>query len=134
MKKSLLATFCIAALFVLIALMFKVEENPVIETNTVSIQQEIVYTYITTEMLTNGYGGVYGHKDYICYGVQDGNRILDREDRVDFVTMRKSEKDHSYIEYYYKRKIYEDGTYHDRYDGVALYLTDDMMKNLRTSN
>lgn len=42
MKKTLLATFCITALFVLIILMFPFKENPVIETKTVSIQQEIV--------------------------------------------------------------------------------------------
>lgn len=134
MKKTILATFCITALFILIILMCPVKENPVLETKTVSIQQKIVYAYVTTEMLTNGYGGVYGHKDYICYGIQDGNNILDKEDRMDCVTMRKSEKDHSYIEYYYDRKIYEDGTYHDRYAGAALYLTNDMLKNLRTSN
>lgn len=134
MKKTLLATFCIAALFVLITLMFPIKENPVKEETTVSVQQEIVYAYVTTEMLTNGYGGVRGHKDYICYGVQDGNNILDKEDRIDFVTMRKTEKDHSYIEYYYERRIYEDGTYCDRYTGAALYLTNDMLKNLRTSN
>ena len=134
MKKTLLATFCIGALLVLLSLMLKVEKNTIVETKTVSIQQEIVYAYVTTEMLTNNYGGVYGHKDYICYGVQDRNNILDKEDRMDSVTMQKSEKDHSYIEYYYERKIYEDGTYHDRYDGAALYLTDDMLKNLMTSN
>lgn len=134
MKKALLATFCMAALFVLITLMLPIKENPVIETTTVSVQQEIVYAYVTTEMLTNGYGGVRGHKDYICYGVQDGNNILDKEDRIDFVTMRKSEKDHSYIEYYYERKIYEDGTNYDVYAGAALYLTNDMLKNLRASN
>lgn len=134
MKKSLLATFCIAALFVLITIMCPIKENPIIETTTVSVQQEIVYAYVTTEMLTNGYGGVHGHQDYICYGVQDGDNILDKEDRMDYVTMRKSEKDHSYIEYYYERRIYEDGTHYDRYAGAALYLTDDMLKNLRTSN
>lgn len=134
MKKALLATFCIAALFVLIILMFPFKENPVVEIKTVSIQQEIVYAYVTTEMLTNGYGGVHGHQDYICYGVQDGDNILDKEDRMDCVTMRKSEKDHSYIEYYYERRIYEDGTYYDRYTGNALYLTDTMLKNLRASN
>lgn len=134
MKKALLVTFCIAALFVLIILMFPFKENPVIETKTVSIQQEIVYAYVTTEMLTNGYGGVHGHQDYICYGVHDGDNILDKEDRMDCVTMRKSEKDHSYIEYYYERKIYEDGTHYDIYAGAALYLTDDMLKNLRTNN
>lgn len=134
MKKALLATFCITALFVLIILMFPFKENPVVETKTVSIQQEIVYAYVTTEMLTNGYGGVHGHQDYICYGVQDGDNILDKEDRMDCVTMRKSEKDHSYIEYYYERRIYKDGTHYDIYAGAALYLTDDMLKNLRTSN
>lgn len=134
MKKALLATFCIATLFVLIILMFPFKENPVVETKTVSIQQEIVYAYVTTEMLTNGYGGVHGHQDYICYGVQYGDNILDKEDRMDCVTMRKSEKDHSYIEYYYERKIYEDSTHYDIYAGAALYLTDDMLKNLRTSN
>lgn len=134
MKKALLATFCITALFVLIILMFPFKENPVVEIKTVSIQQEIVYAYVTTEMLTNGYGGVHGHQDYICYGVQDGDNILDKEDRMDCVTMRKSEKDHSYIEYYYERRIYEDGTHYDIYAGAALYLTDDMLKNLRTSN
>lgn len=134
MKKALLATFCITVLGVLIILMLPFKENPVIEETTVSVQQEIVYAYVTTEMLTNGYGGVRGHKDYICYGVQDGSNILDKEDRMDLVTMRKSEKEHSYIEYYYERRIYEDGTYYDRYTGAALYLTDDMLKNLRTSN
>lgn len=134
MKKALLATFCITVLGVLIILMFPIKENPVVEIKTVSAQQEIVYAYVTTEMLTNGCGGVYGHQDYICYGVQDGNNILDKEDRMDCVTMRKSEKDHSYIEYYYERRIYEDGTYYDRYTGAALYLTDTMLKNLRTSN
>lgn len=134
MKKTLFALFGITALFVLIILMFPFKENPVVETKTVSVHQEIVYAYVTTEMLTNGYGGVYGHRDYICYGVQDGDNILDKEDRMDCVTMRKSEKDHSYIEYYYERRIYEDGTYYDRYTGNALYLTDTMLKNLRTSN
>ena len=134
MKKALFATFCIAVLFVLITIMCPTKENPIIETTTVSIQKEIVYAYVTTEMRTNGYGGVRGHQDYICYGVQDGDNILDKEDRMDCVTMRKSEKDHSYIEYYYERRIYEDGTYYDRYTGAALYLTNDMLKNLRTSN
>ena len=134
MKKALLATFCIAALFVLTTIMCPIKENPIIETTTVSVQQEIVYAYVTTEMLTNNYGGVHGHQDYICYSVQDGNNILDKEDYIDLVTMRKSEKDHSYIESYYERRIYEDGTYYDRYAGAALYLTDTMLKNLRTSN
>ena len=66
MKKALLATFCIAALFVMITIMCPIKENPVIEEATVSVQQEIVYAYVTTEMLTNGYGGVHGHQDYIC--------------------------------------------------------------------
>lgn len=134
MKKALLATFCIAALFVLITMMCPIKENPVIEETTVSVQQEIVYAYVTTEMLTNNYGGVYDHQNYICYGVQDGDNILDKEDRMDCVTMRKSEKDHSYIEYYYERRIYKDGTHYDIYAGAALYLTNDMLKNLRTSN
>lgn len=134
MKKALLATFCITALLILLVIMFPFKENSVVEIKTVSTQQEIVYAYVTTEMLTNGYGGVHGHQDYICYGVQDGDNILDKEDYIDLVTMRKSEKDHSYIEYYYERRIYEDGTYWDRYAGYALYLTDDMLKNLRTSN
>ena len=134
MKKSIFVTFCIAALLVLLVIMFPFKENSVVEIKTVSTQQEIVYAYVTTEMLTNGYGGVRGHQDYICYGVKDGDNVIDEEGRMDLVTMRKSEKDHSYIEYYYERKIYEDGTYHDRYDGAALYLTDDMLKNLMTSN
>lgn len=134
MKKALLATFCITALFVLITIMCPIKGNPVIEETTVSVQQEIVYAYVTTEMLTNNYGGVYDHQNYICYGVQDGDNILDKEDYMDLVTMRKSEKEHSYIEYYYERRIYEDGTYYDRYTGSALYLTDTMLKNLRTSN
>ena len=134
MKKSIFVTFCIAALLVLLVIMFPFKENPVVEIKTVSTQQEIVYAYVTTEMLTNGYGGVHGHQDYICYGVQDGDNILDKENYMDLVTMRKSEKDHSYIEYYYERRIYEDGTYYDRYTGAALYLTNDMLKNLRTSN
>ena len=134
MKKAILATFCITALLVLLVIMFPFKENPVVEIKTVSTHQEIVYVYVTTEMITNYNGCVQGHQDYICYGVQDGDNILDEEDRMDLVTMRKSEKDHSYIEYYYERRIYEDGTYCDRYYGSALYLTDDMLKNLRTSN
>lgn len=126
--------FALAVAFVLMVLLCACKENQVVEEKTVSIQQEIVYAYVTTEMLTNGYGGVHGHRDYICYGVQDGDNICDKEDRVDYVTMRKSEKDHSYIEYYYDRKIYEDGTNYDVYAGAALYLTEDMLKNLRTSN
>ena len=114
MKKKL---FALAVAFVLMVLLCACKENQVVEEKTVSIQQEIVYAYVTTEMLTNGYGGVYDHKNYICYGVQDGDNILDEEDRMDCVTMRKSEKDHSYIEYYYERRIYEDGTYYDRYTG-----------------
>ena len=133
MKKSIFVTFCIAALLVLLVIMFPFKENPVVEIKTVSTQQEIVYAYVTTEMLTNNYGGVHGHQDYICYGVQDGDNVIDEEGRMDLVTMRKSEKDYSYIEYYYERRIYEDGTYYDRYTGYALYLTDDMLKNLRTS-
>lgn len=120
--------FALAIAFVLMVLLCACKENQVVEEKTVSIQQEIVYAYVTTEMLTNGYGGVYDHQNYICYGVQDGDNIIDEEDRVDCVTMRKSEKDHSYIEYYYERSIYEDGTYYDRYTGDALYLTDDMLK------
>lgn len=131
MKKKL---FALAVAFVLMVLLCACKENQVVEEKTVSIQQEIVYAYVTTEMLTNGYGGVHGHRDYICYGVQDGDNILDKEDYMDFVTMRKSEKDHSYIEYYYDRRIYEDGTHYDIYAGNALYLTDTMLKNLRTSN
>lgn len=126
--------FALAVAFVLIVLLCVCKENPVVEEKTVYIQQEIVYAYISTEMRTNGYGGVRGHQDYICYGVLDGDNICDKEDRVDYVVMRKSEKDHSYIEYYYDRKIYEDGTNYDVYAGAALYLTDDMLKNLRTSN
>lgn len=126
--------FALAVAFVLMVLLCFYKENPVVEEKTVSIQQEIVYAYISTEMLTNGYAGVYDHQDYICYGVLDGDNILDKEYSVDCVTMRKSEKDYSYIEYYYDRKIYEDGTNYDVYAGSALYLTDDMLKNLRTSN
>lgn len=134
MKEALLTLFGTAALFAMIVLVLPIKGNPVIEEAPVSIQQEIAYSYVTTEMLTNGYGGVHGHQDYICYGVHDEDNILDKEDRMDLVTMRKSEKDHSYIEYYYERRIYEDGTYYDRYTGAALYLTDTMLKNLRTSN
>lgn len=126
--------FALAVAFVLMVLLCACKENPVVEEKTVSAKQEIVYAYISTEMLTNGYGGVYGHQDYICYGVLNGDNICDKEDRVDYVVMRRSDKDHSYIEYYYDRKIYEDGTNYDVYAGAALYLTDDMLKNLRTSN
>lgn len=126
--------FALAIAFVLIVLPCACKENPVVEEKTVSAKQEILYAYITTQMETNGYGGVIGHKNYLCYGVLNGNSIEDKEDRIDFVTIRKSEENHSYIEYYYDRKIYEDGTHDDIYAGAALYLTDDMLKNLRTSN
>lgn len=125
--------FALAVAFVLMVLLCARKEIPVVEEKTVSAKQEIVYAYISTEMLTNGYGGVHGHKDYICYGVLDGDNICDKEDRVDCVTMRKSEKDYSYIEYYYDRKIYEDGTNYDVYAGAALYLTEDMLQNLRAN-
>lgn len=126
--------FALVVAFALMVLLCVCKENPVVEEKTVSAKQEILYAYITTQMKTNGYGGVIGHKNYICYGVLNGNSIEDKEDSIDFVTIRKSEKDYSYIEYYYDRKIYEDGTNYDRYAGAALYLTDDMLKNLRTSN
>lgn len=125
--------FALAVAFVLMVLLCACKENPVFEEKTVSAKQEIVYAYISTEMLTNGYGGVHGHQDYICYGVLDGDNILDKEDRVDCVTMRKSEENYSYIEYYYDRKIYEDGTNYDVYAGAALYLTEDMLQNLRAN-
>lgn len=67
MKKALFVTFCIVSLLVLLVIMFPFKENPVVEIKTVSTQQEIVYAYVNTEMLTNGYGGVHGHQDYICY-------------------------------------------------------------------
>ena len=126
--------FALAIAFVLMALLCACKENPVVEEKTVSAKQEILYAYITTQMETNGYGGVIGHTNYLCYGVLNGNSIEDKEDRIDFVTIRKSEENQSYIEYYYDRKIYEDGTHYDIYAGAALYLTDDMLKNLRTIN
>lgn len=125
--------FALAVAFVLIVLLCACKENPVVEEKTVSAKQEILYAYITTQMETNGYGGVIGHKNYICYGVLNGNSIEDKEDRIDFVTIRKSEENHSYIEYYYDRKTYEDGTNYDVYAGAALYLTEDMMRNLRAN-
>ena len=130
MKSKVLAAIC---LFVLALSLCSCKENPVIEETTVSARQEILYAYITTQMKTNGYGGVIGHKNYICYGVLNGNSIEDKEDRIDFVTIRKSEENHSYIEYYYDRKIYEDGTNYDVYAGAALYLTKDMLANLKTN-
>lgn len=125
--------FALAVAFVLMILLCACKENPVVEEKTVSEKQEILYAYITTQMETNGYGGVIGHKNYICYGVLNGNSIEDKEDRIDFVTIRKSEENHSYIEYYYDRKIYEDGTNYDVYAGAALYLTEDMLLNLKSN-
>lgn len=125
--------FALAVTFVLAVLLCSCKENPVVEEKTVSAKQEILYAYITTQMKTNGYGGVTGHKNYICYGVLNGNNIEDKENRIDFVTIRKSEENHSYIEYYYDRKIYEDGTNYDVYAGAALYLTEDMLLNLKSN-
>lgn len=130
MTKKLLT---MAAAFILTMLLCSCKENPVVEEKTVSTKQEILYAYITTQMETNGYGGVTGHKNYLCYGVLNGNSIEDKEDRVDLVTMRKSEENYSYIEYYYDRKIYEDGTNYDVYAGAALYLTEDMLLNLKSN-
>ena len=123
--------FALAVAFVLTALLCACKENPVVEEKTISAKQEILYAYITTQMKTNRYGGVFGHENYLCYGVLNGNCIEDKEDRIDFVTIRKSEENHSYIEYYYDRKIYEDGTNYDVYAGAALYLTEDMLLNLK---
>lgn len=125
--------FALAVAFALAALLCACKENPVVEEKTVSAKQKILYAYITTQMETNGYGGVTGHKNYICYGVLNGNNIEDKEDRIDFVTIRKSEENYSYIEYYYDRKIYEDGTNYDVYAGAALYLTEDMLLNLKSN-
>lgn len=125
--------FALAVAFVLMILLCACKENPVVEEKIVSAKQEILYAYITTQMETNGYGGVIGHENYICYGVLNGNNIEDKEDRIDFVTIRKSEENHSYIEYYYNRKIYEDGTNYDIYAGAALYLTEDMLLNLKSN-
>ena len=125
--------FALAVAFVLMVLLCACKENPVVEEKTVSAKQKILYAYITTQMETNGYGGVIGHENYICYGVLNGNIIEDKEDRIDLVTMRKSEENYSYIEYYYDRKIYEDNTNYDVYAGAALYLTEDMMRNLRAN-
>lgn len=125
--------FALAVAFVLMILLCACKENPVVEEKIVSAKQEILYAYITTQMETNGYGGVIGHKNYLCYGVLNGNNIEDKEDRIDFVTIRKSEENHSYIEYYYDRKIYEDGTNYDIYAGEALYLTEDMLLNLKSN-
>lgn len=125
--------FALAVAFVLTVLLCACKENTVVEEKTVSAKQEILYAYITTQMETNGYGGVYGHKNYICYGVLNGNNIEDKEDSIDFVTIRKSEENHSYIVYYYDRKIYEDGTNYDVYAGATLYLTEDMLRNLRAN-
>lgn len=125
--------FALAVAFVLTALLCACKENPVVEEKTVSVKQKILYAYITTQMETNGYGGVVGHKNYLCYGVSSGDYIEEKEDRVDLVTMRKSEENYSYIEYYYDRKIYEDGTNYDVYAGATLYLTEDMLRNLRAN-
>ena len=125
--------FALAVAFVLMILLCACKENQVVEEKTVSEKQEILYSYITTQMKTNGYGCVIGHKNYICYGVLNGNSIEDKEDRIDFVTIRKSEENHSYIEYYYDRKIYEDGTNYDVYAGSALYMTEDMLLNLKSN-
>ena len=125
--------FALAVAFVLMVLLCACKENPVVEEKTVSTKQEILYAYITTQMKTNGYGGVTGHKNYLCYGVLNGNSIEDKEDRIDFVTIRKSEENHSYIEYYYDRKVYEDGTNYDVYAGAAVYLTEDMLQNLKAN-
>lgn len=131
MTKKLLT---LAATFVLTVMLCACKENPVVEEKTVSEKQEIVYAYITTQMKTNGYGGVTGHKNYFCYGVLNGCNIEDKEDRIDLVIIRKSEESYSYVEYYYDRKIYEDGTNHDVYAGAAVYLTEDMFRNLKANN
>lgn len=125
--------FALAVAFALTALLCACKENPVVEEKTVSAKQEILYAYITTQIETYEFGGVYGHENYLCYGVSNGDYIEEKEDRVDLVAMRKSEENYSYIEYYYDRKIYEDGTNYDVYAGATLYLTEDMMRNLRAN-
>ena len=131
MKPKILAVIC---LFVLVLFLCFCKENPVIEETTVSARQEIVYAYVTTRVYTNAYGGVTGHENYLCYGVLSGDNVETKEDRIDFVTVRTSAEDYSYIEYYYDRKIYEDGTNYDVYAGAALYLTKDMLANLKTNS
>ena len=130
MKSKIFAAIC---LFVLALSLCSCKENPVIEETTVSARQEIVYAYVTTQVYTNAYGGVTGHENYLCYGVLNGDNVEAKEDCIDFVTVRTSSEDYSYIEYYYDRKIYEDGTNYDVYAGAALYLTKDMLANLKTN-
>lgn len=125
--------FALAVAFALTALLCACKENPVVGEKTVSAKQKILYAYITTQMKTNRYGGVFGHENYLCYGVLNGNYIEEKKDRADLVTMRKSEENYSYIEYYYDRKIYEDGTNYDVYAGAALYLTENMLLNLKSN-
>lgn len=125
--------FALAVAFVLMILLCTCKENPVIEETTVSVRQEIVYAYVTTEVYTNAYGGVTGHQNHLYYGVLSGDNVEAKEDCIDFVTVKTSAEDYSYIEYYYDRKIYEDGTNYDVYAGAALYLTEDMLLNLKSN-
>lgn len=130
MKNKILAAICF---FVLTLSLCVCKENPVVEETTVSTRQEIAYVYMTTQVRTNGYGGVIDHNNYIAYGILNGDEIIPKEDRVDFVTIRQSEESYSYIEYFYDRKIYEDGTNYDVYAGAALYLTKDALANLKVN-
>lgn len=131
MRNKILA---VISSFVLILSFCSCKENPVIEETTVSARQEIAYAYVTTQVDTNVYGGVTGHENYLCYGVLSGDNVEAKEDRIDFVTVRTSAEDYSYLEYYYDRKIYADGTNYDVYAGAALYLTKDMLANLKTNS
>ena len=131
MKNKILAVICF---FVFAFSLCACKENPVIEETTVCARQEVVYAYVTTQVYTNAYGGVTGHENHLCYGVLSGDNVESKEDRIDFVTVRTSAEDYSYIEYYYDRKIYEDGTNYDVYAGAALYLTKDMLANLKNNS
>ncbi len=63
MKNKILAAICF---FVLTLSLCACKENPVVEETTVSTRQEIAYVYMTTQVRTNGYGGVIDHDNYIA--------------------------------------------------------------------
>ena len=130
MKNKIITVICS---FVLALSLCSCKENPVVEETMISKRAEIVYAYVATQARTSARGEVTGHNNYLCYGVVDGENISNEEDDINHLTIRQSEEDYSYIEYYFRHWVYADGGTFDRYKSCAVYLTKDMLANLNAN-
>lgn len=108
--------------------------SEIVSCERITVENEIVYAYITTEPDTNVYGGILGYNRYIYYGEIENGEILDCKQYVNVVTIHKSAKPYSYNEYCIERRVYSDGHHFDEVVGSALYLTDTVLATINTNN